>query len=564
MNILQVLQQLRDDIKTWVTKNFEAVDEKIDKKTFPVDSRLDSSSTNPVQNKVVTNAINNIPRFSGDYNDLTNAPNIAEDDSGEIAVTDPDGNVIFKIDDEGAHTTAMSLNGELAATEAYVDEAIKAIPTPNVSGQINVHNTSETAHEDIRKAIVDTKEELSETIESESEEWKITDDNGNTILSVDENGLNTTAVTAQTMVVNGSDVEEHILEPNIHITAEEREAWNKKSDFSGSYNDLTDVPIAADMSNYYTKDEVDEAIENVEVDLTGYATEDYVDGKVADLVDSAPEALNTLGELATALNNHEDAYDALLENVGGKATKQELADMKSELSEYIVSESEEWHIVDSNGNVVATISASGLETTTVAAQNFVINGESIEDLIKANESKSTFYVTFNEEGTSADKTVAEILEAYNAGYAIYGIFNGALIVPLTIVTEEAAMFISTFGITDVNYGMVTLNADGTVSESTITLATKNDIPTKASDVKALPDSTSLADLPEDKEHRTVTDEEKAAWNAKSDFSGSYNDLTDKPAPTPEPEAITDDEIDEICEMTLEDFLDTLAVEEVPF
>lgn len=26
----------------------------------------------------------------------------------------------------------------------------------------------------------------------------------------------------------------------------------------------------------------------------------------------------------------------------------------------------------------------------------------------------------------------------------------------------------------------------------------------------------------------VTDEEKATWNAKSDFSGSYNDLTDKP------------------------------------
>ena len=40
---------------------------------------------------------------------------------------------------------------------------------------------------------------------------------------------------------------------------------------------------------------------------------------IADLVNSAPEALNTLGELATALNNHEDAYDALLETVGGKA-----------------------------------------------------------------------------------------------------------------------------------------------------------------------------------------------------------------------------------------------------
>jgi hypothetical protein len=35
----------------------------------------------------------------------------------------------------------------------YVDEAIAAIPTPDVSGQISVHNTSATAHEDIRSDI---------------------------------------------------------------------------------------------------------------------------------------------------------------------------------------------------------------------------------------------------------------------------------------------------------------------------------------------------------------------------------------------------------------------------
>lgn len=39
---------------------------------------------------------------------------------------------------------------------------------------------------------------------------------------------------------------------------------------------------------------------------------------------------------------------------------------------------------------------------------------------------------------------------------------------------------------------------------------------------------SLADLNEDENHRTVTDTEKSTWNAKSDFSGSYTDLTDKP------------------------------------
>lgn len=40
--------------------------------------------------------------------------------------------------------------------------------------------------------------------------------------------------------------------------------------------------------------------------------------------------------------------------------------------------------------------------------------------------------------------------------------------------------------------------------------------------------TKLSELAEDATHRLVTDIEKTVWNAKSDFSGSYNDLTDKP------------------------------------
>ena len=59
--------------------------------------------------------------FSGNYNDLTNKP------------------------------TIPSING--LATETYVNEKISAIPTPDVSGQINTHNTSATAHSDIREAI---------------------------------------------------------------------------------------------------------------------------------------------------------------------------------------------------------------------------------------------------------------------------------------------------------------------------------------------------------------------------------------------------------------------------
>ena len=54
----------------------------------------------------------------------------------------------------------------------------------------------------------------------------------------------------------------------------------------------------------------------------------------------------------------------------------------------------------------------------------------------------------------------------------------------------------------------------------------------ASEVGALPNTTviptTLAGLSEDTTHRVVTDAEKAAWNAKSNFSGNYNDLTNKP------------------------------------
>ena len=63
-----------------------------------------------------------------------------------------------------------------------------------------------------------------------------------------------------------------------------------------------------------------------------------------------------------------------------------------------------------------------------------------------------------------------------------------------------------------NYSLITLD-DRFISEN---IARKNDIPTE------------IASLIDDEAHRTVTDEEKISWNNKSNFSGDYNDLTNKP------------------------------------
>lgn len=70
-----------------------------------------------------------------------------------------------------------------------------------------------------------------------------------------------------------------------------------------SYNDLTDKPV----------------IPSIE----GLATETYVDGKVADLVASAPETLDTLKELADALGNDADFATTITTSIGNKVDKEE-------------------------------------------------------------------------------------------------------------------------------------------------------------------------------------------------------------------------------------------------
>ena len=70
---------------------------------------------------------------------------------------------------------------------------------------------------------------------------------------------------------------------------------------------------------------VDEAIENLDipsgdstVDLTGYATETYVNDAIANLVNSAPDALNTLDELAAALGDDENFATTVTNQIAGK------------------------------------------------------------------------------------------------------------------------------------------------------------------------------------------------------------------------------------------------------
>lgn len=413
MNILNALKQLRDDIKTWVTNNLNALNAKIDEKTIPIDSELSSTSTNPVQNKAIKKAIDNIPTFSGDYNDLTNAPDISEDSSGNMVIADESGNIIFQADKDGIHTTAVSIKGETAATEKYVDAAVANIDIPDVD--FTGYATETYVAEEIAKipktdltgyatekyvddaiaaipetdftgyatedfvgiAIDSAKEELSESIVAESEEWKVVDEAGNIIFSVDASGAHTTALT-----LNGESVEDIFDERVASLVDSAPDTLNTLNELAAALGD--DPNFATTVATEIGK-KVDK------VDGKGLSTNDFTDAykeKLEDLENITFEETDPTVP-AWAKEPTKPSYTA--EEVGlgnvnntsdidkpvSTATQAALNELKSELSESIVSESEEWKVVDNNGNIVATISVSGLETTTVIAQNLIVNGEEV-------------------------------------------------------------------------------------------------------------------------------------------------------------------------------------------
>ena len=87
------------------------------------------------------------------------------------------------------------------------------------------------------------------------------------------------------------------------------------------------------LKNYYLKSEADTLHTEIE---------DYVDNQVAALVNSAPETLDTLGELAAAFEENSDMVETLNEAITFKANQSDLDKFKTET----------WTFTLSNGSTV--------------------------------------------------------------------------------------------------------------------------------------------------------------------------------------------------------------------
>lgn len=112
-------------------------------------------------------------------------------------------------------------------------------------------------------------------------------------------------------------------------------AYGKNTALSNKQNDgwidyvmnnlefLYEQKSSVDTSNFVSRDELTNATSGLasKSSLVGLATTAYVDGRIQHVVGAAPEALDTLGEIATVLTENKDKIGTIITEISTKADK---------------------------------------------------------------------------------------------------------------------------------------------------------------------------------------------------------------------------------------------------
>lgn len=124
------------------------------------------------------------------------------------------------------------------------------------------------------------------------------------------------------------------------------------------------------------------------------------------------------------------------------------------------------------------------------------------------------------DSTGKDMSFTDIYDLSANGTGRICVVNGSSIMFCMNASSSAIDFVD-LHFRDGKYyiGWITVNSSNRVSYKENGIALSGDI------IK------SLSEMTDDANHRTVTDAQIETWNNKSDFGGSWNDLTDKPIAT---------------------------------
>lgn len=160
---------------------------------------------------------------------------------------------------------------------------------------------------------------------------------------------------------------------------------------------------------------------------SGFATETYVDTKVAGVVNSAPETLDTLNELAEALGNDPNFATTMATELGKKVDK--VTGKGLSTNDYTTTEKNKLNEIEANANnyslPVATSTAlggvkSGTDITVDASGNVSVNDDSHNHVISNVDGLQTALdgkvSTVTGKGLSTNDLTATLKSHYDAAY----------------------------------------------------------------------------------------------------------------------------------------------------
>ena len=311
------------------------------------------------------------------------------------------------------------------------------------------------------------------------------------------------AVTAATTPINNT-LTAHTADTSIHVTSAEKTYWNNKLDASAY--------TPTDLSNYYTKGQTDGLLDE-KLDVTAYTptdlsnyytkqeTNEVVNGAVSGKADTSAVTQEVSSAVAPLFGAVE--YDSQTQRINFKhdATGQTIAyvDATDFIKDGMVS-----NVEISNGNLVITFNSdAGKQPISIPLTdifdpaNYYTTAQTQSYVSGFTYDKATIDQKVAEGGTFDpdlyyDKTATDALLVAKA--------DTATTYTKTEVDNALSSKADTSTVTAVNDALTAHTANTTVH---------------------------------------VTSAEKTTWNNKSDFSGDYNDLTNKPTIPTVPTNISD-------------------------
>lgn len=288
-----------------------------------------------------------------------------------------------------------------------------------------------------------------------------------------------------------STVETHVADADAHISAEERSAWNAKSDFSGNFYDLEGAPdIAEDGSGELHIADNDGNI-IARVDAGGIHTTE-VEANGVMLGQAVTEHIADTGRHITdderiAWNAKSD-FSGAYEDLTGQPSIAEDG-------------SKDLKIADESGNIIAQFDSGGLTTTTVSATSIIVNGADVMPTVDEHISDSFAHVS-EEDRTAWDNKV----DKEDGKGLSSNDFTNEEKAKLAMISDEIA----------------SASIDDAMSETSTNPVQNKVVNAAINAVNGVVED----HISDTSVHITVA--ERVAWNNKSDFSGAFSDLKDAP------------------------------------